>query len=83
MTPNRAEIEQLVVRIQGEFLNAPALRLTLGQLARRVSVSASACEAVLHALVEAGVLTVTGAGSYERFFPHSAARTRRAHSFAA
>ena len=39
MTPTRAEVEGLVVRIQGEFLNTPALRLTLGQVARRVGVA--------------------------------------------
>ena len=31
MTPNRAEVEGLVVRIQGEFLNTPARRLTLAR----------------------------------------------------
>jgi len=82
MTPTRAEVEGLVVRIQGEFLNTPALRLTLGQVARRVGVSASTCEAVLQALVEAGVLS-TSAESYERLVPRPSARTRGPHSRAA
>ena len=82
MTPTRAEVEGLVVRIQGEFLNTPALRLTLGQVARRVGVSASTCEAVLQALVEAGVLSIS-AESYQRLFPHPSARTRGPHSRAA
>ena len=83
MTPTRSEIEGLVLRIQSEFLNTPALRLSLGQVARRVGISASTCEAVLHALVEARVLTVTPAGAFERFFPRPVARTRGSHSRAA
>jgi Fic family protein len=82
MTPTRAEIEGLVLRIQGEFLNTPALRLTLGQVARRVGVSTSTCEAVLQALVEAGVLSISAEG-YERFVPHRSARTRGPRSRAA
>jgi hypothetical protein len=69
MTPTRANVEALVVRIQDEFLGAPALKLTLGQVANRVETDAPACEAVLHALVDARVLALTPAGSYERFFP--------------
>ncbi len=82
MTPTRAEVEGLVVRIQGEFLNTPALRLTLGQVARRVGVSASTCEAILQALVEAGVLSIS-AESYERLVPRPSVRTRGPHSRAA
>jgi hypothetical protein len=76
MTLTRAHVEELVVKIQGEFLNAPALRLTLGQVAQRVGAAASACEAVLHALVDSRVLAVTPAGTYERFFPRPADRAR-------
>jgi hypothetical protein len=79
MAPTRAQVEGLVVQIQGEFLNTPALRLTLGQVARRVGISADMCEAVLHALVDARVLAVTPSGAYERFFP----RPARAHVRAA
>ena len=83
MTPTRANVEELVVKIQGEFLNAPALRLTLGQVAQRVGAAANACEAVLHALVDSRVLAVTSAGAYERFFPRPADRLRAAQFRAA
>jgi hypothetical protein len=71
MTPTRANVEALVVRIQDEFLASPAQQLTLGQVANRVENDAAACEAVLHALVDARVLAVTPAGAYQRFFPRS------------
>jgi hypothetical protein len=76
MTPTRANVEALVVRIQDEFLAAPAVRLTLGQVAQRVENDAVACEAVLHALVDARVLAVTPGGSFQRFFP----RTRQSRA---
>ena len=82
MTPNRAEVEGLVVRIQGEFLNTPARRLTLGEIVGRAGESAGNCDAILRALVEAGVLSVS-AGGYERFFPRPSARTSGPHLFAA
>jgi hypothetical protein len=83
MTLTQANVEGLVVRIQGEFLNTPALRLTLGQVAQRVAIGASTCEAVLDTLVDSRVLTLTSAGAYERFFPRPADRTRSAQSRAA
>jgi hypothetical protein len=83
MTLTQANVEGLVVKIQDEFLNAPALRLTLGQVADRVEVGASTCEAVLHALVDSRVLAITSAGAYERFFPRPADRTRTTQSRAA
>jgi len=83
MTLTQANVEGLVVRIQGEFLDAPALQLTLGQVAQRVEVGANNCEAVLHALVDARVLSVTSTGAYERFFPRPADRTRNTQSRAA
>jgi len=83
MTPTQANVEGLVVKIQGEFLNTPALRLTLGQVAQRVEVGANTCEAVLHALVDSRVLAVTSAGTYQRFFPRPAGRTRNSQSRAA
>jgi len=83
MTLTRANVEGLVVRVQGEFLNAPALQLTLGQVAQRLGVAANACEAVLHALVDSRVLAVTSSGAYERFFPRPADRARATQSRAA
>jgi hypothetical protein len=83
MTPTQANVEGLVVKIQGAFLDTPALRLTLGQVAQRVEVGAISCEAVLQALVESRVLAVTPTGAYERFFPRPADRPRNSQSRAA
>ena len=70
----RRLIQDLVVRAQEAFLDAPALRLTLPQARRRFAASAAACEAVLNVLVEAGVLSRTSRGQYVRLFPRSTAR---------
>jgi len=67
-------IQKLVVRMQQAFLDTPALTLTLSQAERRFAADASTCEAVLGALVGAGVLTTTAAGQYVRFFPRLAQR---------
>jgi len=83
MTPTRAEVEELVLQIQGEFLNTPALRLTLRQVALRVGIRTATCESVLRALVDAGVLALTPAGSYQRFFPRPVSGTNGSHSRAA
>jgi len=77
MTPNRSQIEALVMQIQEEFLRRPAVRLTLNEIARRMDASLVLCKAVLRVLVDARVLAETPGGVYERFFP-LAARTSRA-----
>ena len=67
-------IQDLVVRMQQAFLDAPAFRLTLPQARRRFATSAATCEAVLNVLVEAGVLSRTSQGEYVRAFPRSTGR---------
>ena len=75
MTADRhRRIENMVVRMQQAFLDAPGLRLTLPQAQRRFFTSAATSEAVLNVLVEAGVLTRTPRGQYVRFFPRSTGR---------
>ena len=75
MTADRQRrIQNLVVRMQQPFLDAPALRLTLSQVQRRFFTSAVTSEAVLNVLVEAGVLARTPRGQYMRLFPRSAGR---------
>ena len=69
MTWNAARIQTLVMRMQNDYLETPALALTLPQAQRRFGVDATACEAVLGALVDAGVLTCTPDGAYRRWFP--------------
>jgi hypothetical protein len=67
-------IQNLVVRMQQAFLDAPALRLTLSQAQRRFFTSAATSEAVLNVLVEAGVLSRTPRGQYVRLFPRLSGR---------
>jgi hypothetical protein len=72
MTTNAGHIEKLVTRIQSEFLDTPSLRLTLPQATRRFAIDRISCEAVLGALVDAGVLARSEGGTYTRFFPRLA-----------
>jgi hypothetical protein len=74
MIADRRRIQDLVVRMQQAFLDAPAFRLTLPQARRRFATSAATCEAVLNVLVEAGVLSRTSQGEYVRLFPRSTGR---------
>lgn len=59
MTLNPTQLAALVVRMQGEFLDAPTLKLTLPEAERRFGVDGVTCEAVLGALVDASVLART------------------------
>jgi hypothetical protein len=75
MTAERhRRIQNLVVKMQQAFLDAPDLRLTLPQAQRRFFTSAATSEALLNVLVEAGVLSRTTRGQYVRLFPRSAGR---------
>ena len=69
MTTDCRNIPNLVVRMQGEFLETPGLALRLDAATRRFGVDKIACEAVLTALVDANVLTKDRRGAYVRFFP--------------
>jgi hypothetical protein len=70
----RRRIQDLVVRIQHDFLDGPALRLTLPQACRRFSINGAMCAAVLNVLVEAGVLSRTVQGQYIRWIPRTTGR---------
>jgi hypothetical protein len=72
MATNRRWVETLVTRVQGEFLDSPALRLSVPQAERHFGVDRESCEAVLGALVDANVLTRLPDGRYVRFFPRLA-----------
>ena len=72
MTSNCGRIQALVMRIQNDFLDNPALRLTVPRAQVRFGVDALTGKAVLGALVDAGVLARTADGAYVRFFPRSA-----------
>jgi hypothetical protein len=70
-SPNR--IEDLVLRIQADFLDYPTLSLTLRAAEKRFGIDEDTCAEVLGALVDAGVLTERG-GAYRRYFPRPARR---------
>jgi len=69
----KQRIEDLLMRIEGEFLELPGLRLTMSQAQRRFGIDEITCEAVLDALVDSGVLFKTADRVYGRLFPHLAA----------
>jgi hypothetical protein len=73
MTASPHRIEDLVLRIQSNFLENPMLALTLVAAEKRFGVDAATCAAVLGALVDARVLTERG-GAYRRYFPRPARR---------
>ena len=66
----RRRIEDLLVRIESEFLSTPELRLTVSEAQRRFEADEITCEAVLDALVDSAVLFKTPDRVYGRLFPH-------------
>ena len=66
----RNRLEDLVVQMQNDFLDIPALELTLAEARQRFDTDDETCEAVLDALVDARVLARAQGGTYQRFFPH-------------
>jgi hypothetical protein len=66
----RQRIEDLLVRIESEFLATPELKLTALEAERHFGADEVTCEAVLDALVDAAVLFKTPDRVYGRFFPH-------------
>jgi hypothetical protein len=69
----RRQIEELLMRIEGAFLESPGLRLTVTEAERRFSADEITCQAVLDALVDSAVLFKTRDRVYGRLFPHVAA----------
>jgi hypothetical protein len=65
----RRRIENLVIRIESEFLATPELRLTVPEAERRFEADEITCEAVLDALVDTEVLFKTPDRVYGRVFP--------------
>jgi hypothetical protein len=58
--------EEIICRIQGEFLEMPGLRLTDAQARRLWGLDAATCSALLDALVAAGFLFRTRDGAIVR-----------------
>ncbi|MGH9142585.1 MAG: hypothetical protein ACRD2I_15750 [Vicinamibacterales bacterium] len=59
-------IEEMLRRVQGEFLEMPGLRLTGAQARRLWGLDTSMCEALLGALVDAKFLFKTRDGAFMR-----------------
>jgi len=72
MTLTPRHISAFVLRMQGAFLDAPTLKLTLTEAEGRFGVDGATCEAVLGVLIDANVLARTRDGAYTRFFPRLA-----------
>ncbi len=63
--PLRA-IDDVLRRVQGEFLEMPGLRVTEAQARRLWGLDAASCDALLGALVEANFLFKTRDGAFMR-----------------
>jgi hypothetical protein len=67
MTPeNTRSIDEVLRRVQSEFLEMPGLRLTEPQARRLWGLDSVWCEAVLDALVDAKFLFKTRSGAFMR-----------------
>jgi hypothetical protein len=67
MTPDRSRAtEEVLRRVQGEFLEMPGLRLTEPQARRLWGLDAASCDALLGALVDAKFLFKTRDGAFMR-----------------
>ena len=68
MTPQPSRsIDEVLRRVQGEFLEMPGLRLTEPQARRLWGLDSVSCEALLDALVDAKFLFRTRDGAFMRF----------------
>jgi len=66
MTPEQRATDEVLRRVQGEFLEMPGLRLTEPQARRLWGLDAASCDALLGALVEAKFLFRTRDGAFMR-----------------
>lgn len=66
MTAKVEPTEELLRRIQGEFLEMPGLRLTEDQARRLWALDAAMCTALLGALVDTRFLFRTRSGAFMR-----------------
>ena len=74
MRATRGRIENLVMRIQDDFLRTPWLALTSATARERFGADQMTCEAVLNALTDAHVVSRSRQGIYVRNFPQAARR---------
>jgi len=69
-------MDDVLQRIQGEFVEMPGLRLTPAQARRLWGLDRELCDALLATLVEANFLSQTRDGAYVRTQGARAARLR-------
>ena len=69
-------MDDVLQRIQGEFVEMPGLRLTPAQARRLWGLDREVCDALLSALVDANFLSKTRDGAYVRLDGARPARTR-------
>lgn len=78
--------DEVLLRVQGEFLEMPGLRLTEQQARRLWGLDAASCAALLGAMVDAGFLFRTRDGAFMRVegaAPLKASRRTDARNIAA
>jgi hypothetical protein len=78
MTPEFRTAEDVLRRVQGEFLEMPGLRLTAPQARRLWNLDATICDALLGALVDAKFLFQTRDGAFMRVESMAARQRARA-----
>ena len=61
------QLDDLVRRVRGEYLEMPGLRLSAVQAQRLWSLDAETCSTVLEALLADRFLARTSTGNYRRF----------------
>ena len=69
------QLDDVLRRVQGEYIEMPGLRLTTAQAQRLWGLDRAACDALLGALVDAKFLFRTGDGSFMRSDQVLATRT--------
>ncbi len=78
-------IDEVLQRIQGEFIEMPGLRLTAAQAQRLWGLDRDVCDALLGALVDAKFLSQTRDGAFIRIdgaLPTRVTRFRRGQPLA-
>jgi hypothetical protein len=78
-------IDEVLQRIQGEYVEMPGLRLTAAQAQRLWGLERDICDALLGALVDAKFLSQTRDGAFVRLegaLPTRVTDVRRGHSLA-
>jgi hypothetical protein len=68
MTPTRDRVANLLMEIQGDFLDNPSLSLTPSMAQSRFAIDEATCAGLFGALVDACVLAVDH-GEYHRHVP--------------